>query len=137
MSYFKENYVDLRLPQTGKIRTTLSELNYYSSLVDEMITVSIGFKTDLGSIPSFLQWLFPKDGKAVLAYILHDYLYKIEYKKNRDLCDDILKEAMKVLETTSWRRYGVRAGLKVGGWHSWNKHRKLDIPLKEENNKIT
>jgi len=126
MSHFKENFVDLRLPQRGKIRTTLSELHYYSDFLKEEIIVSIGFETDLGSIPSWLQWLFPKDGKAVLAYILHDYLYKKGFKNDRGLCDTLLKEAMGVLDVKSWRKYGVRSGLKVGGWYAWNQHRKKD-----------
>ena len=126
MSGFVENFVDLRLPKEGKIRTTQSELHYYSNIAKDYIIVPIGFETDLGSIPSWLQWLFPKDGLAVLAYILHDYLYKIGFKSNRDLCDDILKEAMGVLKVKGWRKYCVRAGLKLGGWIAWNKHREND-----------
>jgi len=124
-SYFEEDYVDLRLPQRGKIRTTLSELHYYSELLDEVIVVPIGFETDLGSIPTWLQWLFPKDGRAVLGYVLHDYLYK-EGKLSRGICDDILDEAMEVLGTRWWRRKGVHRGLDIGGWYSWNQHRKKD-----------
>jgi len=126
MAHFNEDHIDLRLPQRGKIRTTLSELHYHSEILKGIITVPIGFKTDLGSIPAFLQWLFPKDGKAVLGYVLHDYLYKFNFKEDRSLCDDLLKEAMKVLEVKSWRIHGVRIGLKVGGWVAWNRHREND-----------
>lgn len=125
MSRFKHKYVVLQLPQSGNIRTTLSSLGYYSDLVSQEIVVPAGLQTDLGSIPAVLQWLFPKDGKAVFGYILHDYLYKVG-TFSRDISDDILEEAMKVLGVSWWRRKGVRAGLKVGGWVAWNKHRKND-----------
>jgi len=121
MAHFNEDHIDLRLPQRGKIRTTLSELHFYSDIVSESIVVPIGFKTDLGSIPTWLQWLFPKDGKA-----LHDYLFKIGFSNNRAICDDILKESMKVLGVKSWRIHGVRIGLKVGGSFAWNRHREND-----------
>ncbi|NOQ31780.1 MAG: DUF1353 domain-containing protein [Helicobacteraceae bacterium] len=126
MSYFAEDHVDLRLPKEGTIRTTLSELHYYSKPIDEMIIVPIGFKSDLGSIPSLLQWIFPKDGLAVLGYVLHDYLYSIRYKDDRSVCDNLLYEAMGVLGVSGWRRVGVLTGLKIGGIFAWNKHRKKD-----------
>jgi len=126
MAHFNEDHIDLRLPQRGKIRTTLSELQYHSDIVDSDIIVPIGFKTDLGSIPTWLQWLFPKDGKAVLGYVLHDYMYKIGFDNNRAICDDILKESMKVLGVKSWRIHGVRIGLKIGGSFAWNRHREND-----------
>lgn len=125
-SFFKEDHVDLRLPKEGKIRTTLSELIYYSAELNQTIIVSKGLETDLGSIPFWLQWIFPKDGLAVLAYILHDYLYKIGFKGDRNVCDDLIVEAMEALGVKRWRRVAVRHGLKVGGWYSWNKHRKKD-----------
>ena len=122
MAEFLENGVLLWLPKEGEIRTTESELNFYSDVVGEWIKVPTGLKTDLGSIPAALQWLFPTDGKAVLGYVLHDYLYKTGlYTRNE--CDDILEEAMKLLDVSYWKRRSVRAGLKVGGWVAWNNHR--------------
>ena len=125
MAHFEHDFVDLRLPREGKIRVTLSQLTFKSDIVDNFITVPIGTKTDLGSIPTWLQWLFPKDGLAVLAYVLHDYLYKTGLY-DRDTCDAILKEAMGVLGVSSWRKNAVRGGLKVGGWYAWNQHREND-----------
>jgi len=125
MSHFNEAIINLSVPQRGQIRTLLSEINYYSDLVGEKIKVPIGFKTDLGSIPRLLQGIFPKDGKAMFAYILHDYLYKTG-KYTRSQCDAILEEAMEVLKVGYFTRKSVRFGLWTGGWVSWNKHRKND-----------
>ncbi len=120
---FKEKFIDLRLPQRGNIRITLSQLQYTSALVETNIVVPIGFKTDLGSIPNWLQWLFPKDGRAVLAYILHDWLFK-DGRYGRKLSNKIAIEAMGTLGAKWWRRKGVAIGLKIGSWYAWNKHRK-------------
>lgn len=125
MAEFKENYIVLQVPKTGDIRTTLSELTYYSDIAKEWIVVPVGLKTDLGSIPQILQNIFPKDGLAVFAYILHDYLYKIG-KYARSICDRILEEAMKFLGLGWLTRKAVREGLRVGGWKAWNEHRKND-----------
>ncbi len=125
MAHFEHDFIDLRLPRSGNIRTTMSQLTFFSDIVDNYIVVPIGTHTDLGSIPTVLQWLFPKDGKAVLGYVLHDHLYK-NAPYNRGTCDDILQEAMKVLGVSWWRRKSVRGGLRVGGWVAWNSHRKRD-----------
>jgi hypothetical protein len=128
MKGFKENFINLKIPKEGYIRVTLSELNYYSEIAEEWIVVPIGLETDLGSIPSFLQGIFPKDGLAVLAYILHDYLYKSGIY-SRSISDDILKEAMKTLGVGVFTMNSVRAGLAVGGWVAWNKHRENEKAL--------
>ena len=120
---FKEKYINLTVPITGDIRITLSELTYYSNLKKCLIVVPKNFPTDLGSIPVLLQNIFPKDGKAMFGYILHDYLYKTGIF-TRNECDAILEEAMQSLGVVKWRRKSVRVGLKVGGWVAWNKHRK-------------
>ena len=39
------------------------------------ITIPRGFRTDLRSSPSWLWWLVRPYNKALLAYIIHDYLY--------------------------------------------------------------
>ena len=120
---FKESDVNLSVPITGDIRTMKSELTYYTELKKCLILVPIGFGTDLGSIPLALQNVFPKDGKAMYGYILHDYLYKMGMY-SRSTSDDMLEEAMQSLGVSWWRRKSVRLGLKLGGWVAWNKHRK-------------
>ena len=52
---FKEKEIDFRVPITGDIRKTRSELTYYSEIKKCLILVPIDFLTDLGSIPLFLQ----------------------------------------------------------------------------------
>jgi|FLOH01.1.fsa_nt_gi hypothetical protein len=130
MSYFKQTHIILSVPQSGDIRTLLADMEYFSSLANELIIVENGLNTDLGSIPQILQNIFPKDGKAMFAYILHDYLYKTG-KYARSKCDDILEEAMAILDVGWFTRKSVREGIRVGGWVAWSEHRKKDkTPLK-------
>jgi len=121
---FKENHILLSVPLTGDIRTTKSILTYYTEIFkSQLLLVPEDTETDLGSIPQMFQNVFPKDGKAMFAYILHDYLYKTGLFTRKE-SDDILEEAMKSLGVSWWRRKAVREGLRVGGWVAWNKYRK-------------
>ena len=125
MVSFKELYIDLKVPKSGDIRTTLTTLSYYSDIVNEWVVVPTGLETDLGSIPRFLQGVFPKDGKAMFAYILHDHLYKLGVY-SRGTSDDILREAMNALGVRWYIQVCVRFGLRIGGWYAWNKHREKE-----------
>ena len=120
---FKEEYITLEVPKSGDIRKTLSPLTYYSEMLDKTIKVPLYMLTDLGSIPQVLQGIFPKDGKAMFAYILHDCLYQSGIL-TRKQSDDVLEEAMNTLGVTWWRRKSVREGLRVGGFIAWNNYRK-------------
>ena len=123
---FKEEYITLEVPKSGDIRKTLSPLTYYSKGLDKTISVPFYMLTDLGSIPQILQGIFPKDGKAMFAYILHDCLYQSGIL-TRSQSDDVLEEAMETLGVTWWRRKSVREGIRVGGWKAWNEYRKGNI----------
>jgi hypothetical protein len=123
---FKVEEVLLSAPQSGDIRTLKSELIYYSELIrKQMIVVPVGVKTDLGSIPQVLQAVFPKDGKAMFAYILHDYLYQTGMFSRAE-SDDMLEEAMKSLGVGWLSRKSVKLGLYVGGWKAWNEWREVN-----------
>jgi len=120
---FKESEILLSVPTSGDLRTTKSELTYFTKIVrEQLLQVPEGIETDLGSIPTVLQVFFPKDGKAMFGYILHDYLYQIGLF-SRSETDDILEEAMESLSVSWWRRKSVRGGLRIGGWVAWNEHR--------------
>lgn len=48
----------------------------------DIITIEKGFETDLCSVPPFLSVIFHKNPPNILAYIIHDYLYKTDYKRD-------------------------------------------------------
>lgn len=122
-SHFKQENLLIDLPIKGKIRTLKETLTYYSEILGKEVTVEIGFKTDLGSIPQLLQGIIPKDGKGSYPFIIHDKLYR-EGKYSRKICDEVLIEACKVTGVWWWRRVLIREGLRVGGWVAYNNYRK-------------
>ena len=54
------------------LRVTLSNYDY--------VVIPKGFQFDASSSPRFLWWLFPSYGDFFLASLIHDYLYKINYR---------------------------------------------------------
>lgn len=88
--------------------------------LDEIIDVPAGYVTDFFSVPRILWWLFPRDGRGRAAAVVHDYIYT-------DLCrvytraeaDAIFREALRVKGVSSWRRWAMWAGVRVGGRGNW------------------
>ncbi len=113
------------------------------------IIVPYNFTTDFASTPWFLWWLLPRWGKYGNAAVIHDYLYRggeIDVDQNvyematatslmtaialptwskahptRKQADQIMLEAMKVLEVTAWQRALIYFGVRIGGWYGWRK----------------
>ena len=46
----------------------------------DIITIEDGFKTDGSSVPFFFRWAFARFGAFLIAAIIHDWLYKKDYK---------------------------------------------------------
>jgi len=126
-SYFLQTRLETSVGIDGKIRTLLTPLSYYSVLLDEVITVPIGFETDFGSIPQMFQNILPKDGTSLFAYIIHDLLYQITYRNDRLLCDSVLKEAQECLGESFYARNTVKLGLRIGGAKAWNEHKNKGL----------
>ena len=49
----------------------------------EDIIIPAGMQFDGRSTPRFLRWLFPPINPALFAYIIHDYLYKVDFDRNK------------------------------------------------------
>jgi hypothetical protein len=104
----------------------------------EWVMAGKGFETDFGSIPRFLWWLpsFHPNGRFRRAYVIHDKLYQEPVILNRsaegvvsvrichrDEADEILLEAITVLGANWVAKRLIYRGVRLGGWHAWNKHR--------------
>jgi len=106
---------------------TLPGFRYYigSENSNEYVDVETGFLTDGATIPRFLWWLLPPIDEYSQATTLHDKLcrtYTItrvvsgiatEVKIDRKRIDEILKEAMDVLEVTPWKKKAIMLGVNV------------------------
>jgi len=124
MSKFKSLLI-VQVPLDGGDRELYSPLKYYSDIAKEYVLVPVGFKTDYGSIPKILHNVLSPTGKPTYGFVIHDYLYKTG-KYSKSVSDDILDEAMVILGVGWFKRKTIMAGLKVGGFVAWNKHRKRD-----------
>ena len=103
---------------------------------EEWVEAPAGFITDFGSIPRPL-WSFPglsPTGRYRRAYVIHDKLYVAPVVRSeaatrvitRREADDILGEALSVLEASWWDRFKILTGVRVGGWRAWRRRRKAD-----------
>jgi hypothetical protein len=104
---------------------TVSPILYASDLIDEVIEIPAGFKTDLASIPRPLQAFIPVNGRHRFAAILHDYLY-VHHPKwcTRSLADSIFLEAMADLGESFSRRWAMYAAVRAAGWLYWTECRE-------------
>ena len=82
------------------------------------IDVSIGFVSDLASLPWYTALLFKKLGKHQRAAILHDWLYRNKIG-NKNWADGQFKLAMIEDKVKWWRRKIIIAALKFGGHKAW------------------
>jgi len=77
------------------------ECIYQSDLLGDdgkpvLVTVPVGFLTDLSSIPRIFRFFIIKNGKHRAAAIVHDYLCRLGLAFSRTLADKIFLEAMLV-----------------------------------------
>ena len=100
----------------------LADLVFWSAIFGAAILVPKGFITDFASVPRMpiLFWL--AGDKARAAAIIHDYLYWSGLV-DRATADRIFREAMQVSGVPAWRRWGMWAGVRSGGWVAWNRYR--------------
>ena len=104
---------------------TLPGFRYYigSENSNEYVDVETGFLTDGATVPRALWWLLPPIDEYSQATTLHDKLcrtYTITRVINgmpttvpitRKRIDEILKEAMDVLEVTPWKKKAIMVGV--------------------------
>ena len=74
-NWFKRIFVE-----TDKVYELTEPIHYMLSNGD-IINIPIGFETDLRSVPPFLEFLISRNPDTLLAYIVHDFLYKTDYKR--------------------------------------------------------
>lgn len=110
--------------------TSIQPLTYDDGT--RLIRPDAHFVTDMGSIPLFLQPIFPKDG-FLLSYIFHDSCYKHHGIYVRDPVSDakwrFVTQTRRQADEMLWRMIGVEGGpiakwivwlgVRVGGGRPW------------------
>lgn len=106
----------------GHLFALAQDLRYSSDLLQTTIVVPAEFPTDLASIPWLVQCILPKIGRWDRAAVVHDFLYSIR-TYDRGMADSVLNEAMAVDRVGDARRRSIYAGVRLGGWNAWRKHK--------------
>lgn len=99
----------------------------------EYVRVPREFLTDFASIPRLLWNVLPPAGLYGKAAVVHDWLYQQRVIRpagrlcDRAEADRTLLEAMEVLEVHRLTRLVIYAGVRVGGWLTWNRYRAKEM----------
>jgi hypothetical protein len=119
MSRFTESLVVTPRPD-GRTWIILSDFGYEigSEGSSDVIDVPIGTHTDFASIPRPLWAILPRWGKYGNAAVIHDWLYWNQARSRRE-ADEILLEAMVVLEVSAWQKYPIFWAVRIFGWIAW------------------
>lgn len=105
----------------GELRTTAVEDGYkldfplsYRTDAGRIITVPMGFVTDLASIPRIFRTFFTGHGKSRKPAVIHDYLYSLYHPRKR--ADKIFLEALKASGMNWIGRRTMYLAVRAGGW---------------------
>lgn len=128
MSSFTESIDELLLSPLGDGKTFILRKSFSYYLENDkktIITVPAGFDSDGASVPRLFWVVIPRWGRYGKAAILHDYLYRTK-KYSRKQCDDIMLEAMCVLNVPAWERRVIYHSLRFFGWGGWYRLKSPD-----------
>ena len=92
------------------------ELAYSTALFDILlVTIPVGFETDFGSIPWWLQWGIKKHGRHNLPSALHDYLLatRKESGLTRRQCAKVFDESLGVMGMSRRMRWSMYQGVRL------------------------
>jgi len=106
-------------------------------IIVNAITVMIpqGFWTDLASTG-----IFSPLNETMLPAILHDWLYyqqtMVGQPIKRKVADKIFLAGMKTTKVNVFKRNMYYYGVRLGGWKTWNRYKKIKLKKLNENIKI-
>jgi hypothetical protein len=117
---FADELVIKMLPD-GRTWLVVKEFSFHSPYhKDFWMTVPVGFKTDLASVPAIFQWIARQaSGRHVRASVAHDYLYRnrIGTRLNADKCFLYLMKKDKV---NFIKRHLLYYAVRTFGWMAWH-----------------
>lgn len=99
----------------------------YQSDIAGLITVPVLFYTDFASVPRLGIIYAMLGDRAHEPAVVHDWLYYAAIT-DRATADNVLLEAMTVMDLPWWQRWPIYLGVRAGGWKAWNDHRKAGHP---------
>jgi hypothetical protein len=127
MSSFKTK-LKVRLKDDDKTWVLLSVLVYDSDLIGEIVIYE-NFETDFASVPRIPIFYRLYGDRAHRESIVHDYLYRIDSLPvvSFKIANRVFLEAMKCRRKSRFIRWGMYAGVCLGGWASYHKKKVGDV----------
>lgn len=122
---------------SDKIWVLEHPLVFRSDLIGK-VTVPAGFQTDLASVPRVPLFYMLYGGRAHHEGVVHDLLYRKDAADHVEFPEGMKKEvtfsqanrvfleAMKARHKSILVRYGMTAGVFIGGWFSYHKKNVMD-----------
>lgn len=104
-----------RYMQDDTVFVLTKDLVYVSRIYGGRFVVPAGFVTDFASVPRIPVVYMVFGNRAHREAVVHDYLYQTHLVK-KTTADRIFLEAMKARGKSLWVRWGMYAGVTVGGW---------------------
>lgn len=108
-------HADVRLLESRKVQL-LAPFEYHVGSLPSttVISVPVGFISDLASTPRFMWTIFPPLDRYSKAAILHDYMYKYAIA-SKEYADGVFLEAMEVLGVPGWKRISLYLAVRLFG----------------------
>ena len=97
--------------------------NFDRDVIGYRITINKNFSTDLASVPRVMRAVFNVNGRTRKPATLHDFLYH-HAKLSRAFCDNEFLHAMETCAVNRIESAAMYAGVRAGGWKTYNKYRK-------------
>ena len=103
-------------------------LIYWSALLDCLITVPVGFQTDLASVPRLPVIYTLWGDRAHREAVLHDYLYRIDSRPvvSESQANGVFLEAMESRGVVASIRWPMYWGVCAFGWCSYHRKKIKD-----------
>jgi hypothetical protein len=90
----------------------------------DLIEIPVCFWTDWASVGLAAAVISPISSSICRASLGHDMLYFVGYRNSRAICDEFIREGMRIDGAVWWRRTIVWLGLWLGGRRTWNRYRR-------------
>ena len=89
-----------------------------------MWVVPAGFHSDSASIPLPFRAVLPRNGRYCRAAYFHDWLF-VTRPVGLHEANNLMMDAMRDDRVRRTQRWPIRAGLMVGSWLPWLRHKVL------------
>jgi hypothetical protein len=120
--------LDVKLTDGDIIWKLDSSLQYYSEILEQVITVPVDFQTDFASVPRIPIIYGLWGDRAHREAVIHDYLYRINSNPvvSFSIANAVFFEAMKARGKPNGIAYPMFWGVCLGGGSSYHKKRVED-----------